>query len=66
MIARNMKLDVDSAVKALDRDLLSQEKIMHPVVVSHITDETFKKLTLRSLQSIMQIANGDDAEMKAS
>ena len=61
-----MKLDSDSAMKALDRDLLSLEKIMHPVVVSHIVDENFKKLSLKSLQSIVQIANGDDSELKAN
>jgi hypothetical protein len=39
---------------------------MHPVVVSHIVDETFKKLSLKSLQSIVQIANGDDSELKTN
>ena len=44
-----MKLDWTEIAKSLDREMLQEEVIMHPVIVSHITDQTFAKLPLKSI-----------------
>lgn len=39
LIARNMKIDFLSMQKELDESLLESERVMHPVIVSHLTDD---------------------------
>ena len=46
-------------MKKLDKELLLSDKIMHPVIASHITDAEFKSLPLRSFEQILQEENKD-------
>lgn len=45
-----MKIDQQEAMKKLDRQLLQGDVIMHPVIVSHITDSDFKNQPIKSLE----------------
>lgn len=49
LAARNMKIDQQEAMKKLDRQLLQGDVIIHPIIVSHITDPEYKNQPIKSL-----------------
>jgi hypothetical protein len=54
LLARNMKLDSNAAMKKLDREnLLLNDKIMHPVIATHISNQKQQYMPLKSLEQIL-------------
>jgi hypothetical protein len=51
---RKMLINSDEVMKNIDKELLSQDKIMHPVVVTHITSEDHKYTPLKTLEEIVK------------
>jgi hypothetical protein len=52
MLGKNMKFDQEAAMKEVDRTLLvSDEKIMHPVIASKFDTKKFQ--SLRTLEQIL-------------
>lgn len=52
---KSMKLNVDQTVKEFERDLLKREGIiMHPIVISKLTDAKSAQLPITNLDQILE------------
>lgn len=62
--ARTLKFNQPEATKTLDKELLLlDDKIMHPLVATHITQDNYKHLPIRSLEQILDLEKKQGQEV---
>jgi len=52
-MAKSMIFDQDEQTKLVDKSLLKQDKIMHPVIMTHITNPDYAHLPIKNLEQLL-------------